>query len=296
MKRLIRESPAKINLTLRVTGQRADGFHELESLVAQVNLADTLTVAATGNGCYALDCDNAALADGGANLAVQAARSLSRAAGRNPGAVIRLTKRIPAGAGLGGGSSNAATALILLNELWECGLDRAELVTLAGALGSDVPLFLHGPQCVIRGRGEVVEEVSQPGALWTALVLPELHCSTPAVYRAWDELGRHPARPGLDDVLAAAGSADSLMDALFNDLEAAAFVVEPSLRELSEQIEAACGQRVRVTGSGSGLYRLFDDHRAAATFALAVGMECNVRADVAALRADVPSTKSVEEA
>lgn len=285
MQTLTRPSPAKLNLTLRVIGVRPDRFHELESLVAQINLCDTVSVAAHEDGCYALDCDEPTLPCDGSNLVLRAARALNQAAGTNRGVHIGLKKRIPAGAGLGGGSSNAATTLTLLNELWNVGLGKADLGRLAAELGSDVPLFCCSPLCVIRGRGEQVDELGAPPALWAALVLPVIHCSTAAVYAAWDQLRQRPPRPTLAEVLAARDSASRLMELLFNDLEAAAFRVVPSLAELAAQIADATGQPVRLTGSGSALFRLFDDPQAAARFALTVGSEVGVRSDVVALRA-----------
>jgi 4-diphosphocytidyl-2-C-methyl-D-erythritol kinase len=279
------QAPAKINLTLRITGVRADGFHELESLVAQINLCDTVSVAPHEAGCYALDCDDADLPSDGSNLVLQAARAINAAGGTNHGARISLKKRIPAGAGLGGGSSDAATTLTLLNEVWLVGVGKEELSRLAALLGSDVPLFLHTPLCVMRGRGERVEELGAPPPLWAALVLPEIHCATKAVYAAWDELRPPAAQQSLEDVLAARGSAIKLMELLFNDLEAAAFRAVPSLGGLAERIAEVDGRAVRLTGSGSALFRLFDDAPAAARFALVVGSELGVRVDVVALRA-----------
>jgi 4-diphosphocytidyl-2-C-methyl-D-erythritol kinase len=278
-------SPAKINLTLRVCGRQPNGYHDLESLVAQISLCDTVTVARHEDGCYALECDDPALPRDGSNLVLQAAKALNKAAGTNHGAEITLTKRIPAGAGLGGGSSNAATTLKLLNDLWDTRLPSAELAQLGAALGSDVPLFFHGPACVIRGRGERVEPLPPLPAYWAALVLPPLHCATPAVYQAWDQLADHASRPSLTKVLAAGHTVDAFMDCLFNDLEEAAFRVVPELGALQRGIQEATGLAVRLTGSGAGMFRLFDEPRAAARFALRAGTECGVRVDVVSLQA-----------
>jgi 4-diphosphocytidyl-2-C-methyl-D-erythritol kinase len=285
MQTLTAEAPAKLNLTLRVLGTRPDGFHELESLVVRVSLCDTVTVAAHEDGCYSFGCDDPTLPRDGSNLVLQAAKTLNEAAGTNHGAEITLTKRIPAGAGLGGGSSDAATTLKLLNQLWQTGLAAADLARLGAGLGSDVPLFFHTPACVLRGRGEVVDDLAdwRPSA-WVALILPELQCATPAVYRAWDQLTTQPPRPKLADVLAARGSAAALMDTLFNDLEEPAFAVVPELRALHARVADVTGQAVRLTGSGSAMFRLFDDAPAAARFALRVGTELGVRVDVVSLR------------
>jgi 4-diphosphocytidyl-2-C-methyl-D-erythritol kinase len=288
MESLTRPSPAKLNLTLRVTGVRPDGFHDIESLVTQINLCDTVSVAAHEDGCYALECDDPALPRDGSNLVLRAANVLNEAAGTNHGAHFDLRKRIPAGAGLGGGSSNAATTLMLLNDLWSARLAKADLLRLAASLGSDVPLFLATPLCVIRGRGELLEDLGMPPAMWAALVLPELHCVTAAVYAAWDQQPQAAAHPSLTEVLAARGSAGELMERLFSDLESTAFRAVPELGALAKRVTAAGGETVRLTGSGAGLFRLFDDARAAAQFALAVGTQLGVRVDVVALRQPDP--------
>jgi 4-diphosphocytidyl-2-C-methyl-D-erythritol kinase len=288
MESLTRPSPAKLNLTLRVTGKRADGFHEIETLVTQINLCDTVSAAAHEDGCYALDCDDPKLPRDGSNLVLRAANVLNETAGTNHGARLELRKRIPAGAGLGGGSSNAATTLMLLNELWKTGLAKPDLIRLGAQIGSDVPLFCGSPLCVIRGRGEQVEDLGTPPALWAALVLPTIHCSTAAVYEAWDQAPQHWPRPSLSAVLAARGSASELMEALFNDLEWAAFHAVPELAELAQRVASAAGQAVRLTGSGAAMFRLFDDARSAARFALTVGTGLGVRVDVVALRGSEP--------
>ena len=279
-----RAAPAKINLTLHVTGVRADGFHEIESLVAQINLCDTVAVAAHEDGCYGLECDDPRLPCDGSNLVLRAAKALNAAAHTNHGVQIELKKRVPTGAGLGGGSSDAAATLMLLNELWGVGLDRDQLKAIGAELGSDVPLFLHDPLCFISGRGERVEGLGAPPPLWVALVLPEVHCSTPAVYAAWDRLPRPTPRASARELLAVRRAAEELMPCLFNDLEPATFAVAPALADLAARAADAGGQPVRMTGSGAALFRLFDDAQTAARFALDVGTALGVRVDVVALR------------
>jgi len=283
MQTLTRPSYAKINLTLRVTGLRADGFHELESVVSQVNLSDRIAVTPREDDQIVLTCDTPGIPTDETNLAYRAAAALREAAGVHHGVDIALTKRIPAGAGLGGGSSNAATTLQLLNEFWLLNLDRRKLAEIGAALGSDVPLFMHRSPCIMRGRGELVEELDVSPSLWAAIIMPELHCSTPAVYKAWDRMAPHPPRPDMADVNDCFGSAGRMMDMLFNDLETPAFDVEPRLAELSREIVSATGLVARLTGSGAALFRLFDNHQAAARYALDVGMATAVRTDIVAL-------------
>jgi 4-diphosphocytidyl-2-C-methyl-D-erythritol kinase len=273
-------SPAKINLTLRVCGTRPDGFHELESLVALLSLHDLVRVTPRNDGVITLACDDPTIPTDESNLALRAARALADAAGVETGVDIALAKRIPAGAGLGGGSSNAATTLTLLNDVWRCGLDRAALAEIGADLGSDVPLFLHGPVCVMRGRGEQLEPVERPLDAWVVLILPELHCSTPAVYRAWDALPEHPPRPKLDRILAGLDTPREVMYALFNDLERAAFAVNPELAELAARASEAIGRPIRLTGSGAALFTLCDTAPSAAGLALELGQTLQTRCDV----------------
>jgi 4-diphosphocytidyl-2-C-methyl-D-erythritol kinase len=284
MTTLTRESPAKINLTLRVLGTLPDGFHELESLIAQIDFCDTVTVAQHEDGCYSLECDDPTLPRDGSNLVLQVAKALNKVAGTNHGVEITLAKRIPSGSGLGGGSSNAATTLALLNELWETKLPPADLAQLGATLGSDIPLFFHSSPCLVRGRGEQIDDVHHPIAAWVTLILPNLHCATPAVYAAWDRLRQHPQQPPLADILAAAKSPARLMTVLFNDLERAAFEVVPELRHLAAQAAELAKGPVRMTGSGSALFRLFEDEPTAARFAGVASDKLSLRTVVAKLR------------
>lgn len=263
---LTRPSPAKINLTLRVLGTRPDGFHEIESLVALVDLCDELSVTPQEDGRYAFHCDDPTLPADGSNLVLQAARVLARDAGTNHGADFVLRKRIPAGAGLGGGSSNAALTLQMLNDAWRLGYSPARLAALGAQVGSDVPLFLSGPLCVVRGRGENAEPLPTRLSAWCVLLLPPIHCATPAVYRAFDRLPPPPVRPSLDEVLPALADPERLMTLLWNDLEPAAFEVAPALGDLAVRASELARGPVRLTGSGAALFRLFGEETAARQF------------------------------
>lgn len=180
MKRLAR---AKINLSLRIRGKRADGFHELESLFAPVGLADSLTFEdATA---FRFTCDDRTLPTDDSNLAVRAARRFSERAGLPLRVSIHLEKRIPHGAGLGGGSSDAATVLRVLNERAGHPLSLPDLATIAGELGSDVPFFLQDSAALCRGRGEVVEPQPLAGPLPLLLIKPPFPVPTPWAYQHW---------------------------------------------------------------------------------------------------------------
>ncbi len=190
---------AKVNLGLRVLGTRADGFHALDSVVALLGFGDdveleqaettTLETVDDGVGLGALPTNIER------NLAVRAVRLLEREVGRPLPTRIRITKRIPLGGGLGGGSTDAAAVLRGMNDLWALGLSRERLCTLGAELGSDVPLFLLDGTVRMTGRGETVERLPMDGAppLWLVLANDGSHCSTPQVYGAWD--AGHP-KPG----------------------------------------------------------------------------------------------------
>jgi 4-diphosphocytidyl-2-C-methyl-D-erythritol kinase len=159
------------------------------------------------------------------------------------------------------------------------------LAALGALVGSDVPLFFSGPLSVLRSRGDVVEPLSVRLSAWCVLLMPPVHCSTPAVYRAFDRLRPPGARPPLDHVLASLGDPERLMSLLANDLEQAAFEVAPALREvLARATEIARGP-VRMTGSGAALFRLFGDEAAARRFKAAVAPELGVAAHVVRVRA-----------
>ena len=241
-------APAKLNLTLSVVGRRDDGFHELDSLVAKVTLYDELLVRPRDDGRIRLTCSPFDCGPVEENLAGRAARLLLSRAGGG-GADINLTKRIPPGSGLGGGSSDAAAALAALNELWRLNLPTRRLSELAAELGSDVPLFLNGPAARIRGRGERVEPVEvQP--FFALLWMPELSCPTAEVYAAYDRLAGRNGTP-------AGGGGPR------NDLEPAASEICPELGEIASKLSAATGLEARLTGSGSAMFVLAENERQA---------------------------------
>ncbi len=153
--RISGEAPAKINRELRVGGVRSDGYHEIRSRVVAIDLADSIEVE-TGDGDLTLSCEGFPVPSDESNLAVRAGRALANHLGRPADAAIRLKKKIPVGAGLGGGSSDAARALALLARLWGAGLTREDLRVLAASLGSDVPFFLVGGEAEVTGRGDSV--------------------------------------------------------------------------------------------------------------------------------------------
>lgn len=273
--------PAKVNLHLRVGPRRADGFHPLMSWMATVGFFDKLEFERTrgadqapGADDLTLRCDRPDLPVDQDNLVLKAARALRDArsrrlegsAGGAGGWTVRLEKRIPVGAGLGGGSSDAARTLIALNRLWQLGLSLNQLHAVAQTLGSDVPFFLHEPSAICTGRGEHVRPIAPPRPRWIVLIFPPYGLSTPAVYREFDRMklgdaGAIEAEPNWPDW--ASADSEQLLPRLVNDLEPAAFAVQPDLGILRARIEQHLGRIVRMSGSGSSLFTMYDDATAA---------------------------------
>lgn len=261
-------APAKINLTLRVHGRRGDGFCELTSLVVGVGLCDTVRLAITDSGRISLSCDSNELSDGDDNLVVRAARLLAQRTGTSRGARIELEKVVPIGAGLGGGSSDAAATLSALNRLWQTGLTEAKLSELGAELGSDVPLFFHLPAAVIRGRGEIVEPVRPGWSGWVALLFGGVFVSTKEVYEALQSAKEfHPADDERIEAILRAAQADAIGPHLVNDLEPAVFRVSPAVERLFRRVQDAGGRFARISGAGSTVYTLFDDEADARAWA-----------------------------
>jgi 4-diphosphocytidyl-2-C-methyl-D-erythritol kinase len=193
---LVVQAPAKLNLFFEVLAKRADGFHEIETLMCPIDLCDTLCFQSLPGNRVVFECRRASVAgglsgrglhevpEGSDNLVVRAVELVRRRAGVGGGARLLLLKRIPAAAGLGGGSSDAAAALVAANVGWRLGRSRDELAGWAAELGSDVPFFLADGPAICRGRGERVEPVAGLGGLCFVVVYPPVGLSTAAVYAA----------------------------------------------------------------------------------------------------------------
>jgi 4-diphosphocytidyl-2-C-methyl-D-erythritol kinase len=178
-------APAKVNLSLRVLRRREDGFHEIESLMCPVSISDTLDITRREDGGLEFVCDDPSLPTGDDNLVVRAAKLFGTKCGLEPRVRIALTKRIPHGAGLGGGSSDAATTLLGLDQLFGTGLSCDTLAAMAAELGSDIPFFIYQSAAIIRGRGEFVEPVQFSHKLPLLLIKPPFGVPTPWAYKRW---------------------------------------------------------------------------------------------------------------
>lgn len=250
---VLERAPAKINLYLRIIGKRPDGFHQLETVMQTLDLADQLILSERQAG-ITLECDEPRLSNGPDNLAYRAAALLAIHAPKR-GVHISLKKRVPWQAGLGGGSSDAAAVLRGLNRLWQLHLPPVELAELAAKLGSDVPFFLAGGLALATGRGEAITALEPCTVHHVALVIPPFGLSTPAVYRAYQsQTGKIAGWPEL--VRALRGEEyQQIQNLLHNDLEQPAFLLRPDLAEVKQQIVNA-GYPVLLSGSGSSLFVL----------------------------------------
>ena len=252
-------APAKLNLYLRVLGRRSDGYHELETLFERIDLADALTFEPAAT--LALTCSEPSLSCGEDNLVLQAARLLQREISTSAGAHIHLEKRIPVAAGLGGGSSDAAAALLGLNQLWNSKLSETQLVTLAGRVGSDVPFFLSPePFAIGRGRGERCEPLAAAGGLAHVLVVPAERLSTKEVYEGsqFDLTARKPSITMMTHALRN-GSPGELADGLWNDLAPEAIRRCPIIATIQAHLREVGCLGVGMSGSGTSVFGLCAD-------------------------------------
>jgi 4-diphosphocytidyl-2-C-methyl-D-erythritol kinase len=257
-------APAKLNLFLEVHGRRSDGYHEIESVMVAVSLCDALVFEDDPSGEISLRCDEPALPAGIDNLVVKAAVRLKAAASCRRGVRILLSKRIPAQAGLGGGSSDAAATLMALDRLWGLNTPRDRLDALAAELGSDVPFFLHGPAAVCRGRGEKVESVDLKANYHFVLVCPPVGMSTVEVYRHVVPTDRRRMVGPVLEALAHGSPAD-LGRSLFNRLQPIVQSLRPELTRVRDAL-VSLGPLLdgtSMSGSGSAYYGLCRDSTAA---------------------------------
>jgi 4-diphosphocytidyl-2-C-methyl-D-erythritol kinase len=265
---LVRLAPAKLNLTLEVVAKRPDGFHAIESLMVPVELADELAFTRTAGG-LTLTCAAPGIPTDGRNLVLKAAEALRKKTGCRLGATINLVKRVPHEAGLGGGSSDAATTLLALNELWTLGLPPADLAAVAAEVGSDVAFFLVESPAWCTGRGEVVDLEATDKRFDVVIVKPHVGLSTKEVY------GRVAVPPHPVDGTPArralrAGDVNALGRALFNRLQAPAFAVAPAVESLYRDLAALGPPGCQLSGSGSALFALCPDASEADRIAAAV--------------------------
>jgi 4-diphosphocytidyl-2-C-methyl-D-erythritol kinase len=263
-------APAKINLYLHITGKRADGYHVLDTAFQLVGLYDTVKLAVRKDGRIVLHTPIAGLLDAD-HLAIRAAQQLKNHSQTGLGADVWVNKRIPAGAGLGGGSSDAASTLMGLNQLWRCGLDAMQLQSLGLQLGADVPFFcsqLGSAHAV--GVGEVLTPFQQEPTHYV-IVFPNAHVSTPAVFR-------HPDLTWSEKRAIISISANFIEKIMRNDLQAVAIQLAPSIQDAISFLESTVDVHdVRMTGTGSAVFAQYATQVQAQSAVLSLNQICQAR-------------------
>jgi 4-diphosphocytidyl-2-C-methyl-D-erythritol kinase len=272
------EAPAKVNLGLRVVGRRADGYHELESLFAPIDLADAIALriesARAAEVAFELAGDAAGAPPGDDNLAVRAARAFLAHSGIAARVAIQLTKRTPVAAGLGGGSSDAGAVLRGLDRAYPAAVPADALEAIALALGADVPFFLDPRPAWVTGIGERREPVTGLPPLALVLANPGEPLATAEVFRAFDAL----ANPGRARSAPPRSLAEELADdralaaRLHNDLEEPAVRLCPPIARLRAQLSAAGARAVAMSGSGATVYGVFGSRAAAEAAAAGIAL------------------------
>jgi 4-diphosphocytidyl-2-C-methyl-D-erythritol kinase len=258
-------APAKINWFLKVGRKRPDGYHEILSLMQFITLYDELSFTLSEDITVNIENPemlNIPMED---NLVFKTALRLKEITGSKKGVFIKIKKEIPSGAGLGGGSSDAAVTLKGLNDLWSLGLKQKELMDIASEIGSDVPFFLNGPAAIVRGRGDIIEKIELKDSRILLLVKPDIRISSKWAYSEFDRIkggeGNSPfnspsyLKRGKGGV---SGKSNCWDDHIINDLEEPVFMRYPELKEIKERLLKSGALYAAMTGSGSTLFGVFN--------------------------------------
>lgn len=257
-------APAKLNLFLRITGRRPDGYHELQTLFQILDWGDELRFSINDSGQISRSCNIEEIPES-EDICVRAAQLLKNRHRVRKGAHIELFKRIPMGAGLGGGSSDAATVLLVLNKLWSLGIPVQQLADIGLELGADVPVFVHGHSALAEGRGEKLKAVTL-GARYYVLVFPDFSISTAEVFQ--HPLLERDSRPmEFSQIDLQAGR---------NDCEATAGIMHPELKHIIEDLRSLGDPH--MSGTGSAIFLSFNDKKTAISSAYELKCRYNVRA------------------
>lgn len=269
----IREpAAAKLNLFLRVVGRREDGYHEVETFIQPVTLADGVEVGLSPSLSLTVVGPGAdSIPRGDDNLMIRAARALAEEAGIEPRARLLLAKNVPTAGGLGGGSADAAATLRALNDLWALGLPRERLLEIAAGLGMDVPALVYDGPVMARGRGDVVEAIDIPQTWWVLVPL-DLHVATADAYAWWDEDGgtSGPDHAPIQEALAK-GDLRTAGPLLYNDLEPHVVRRNPQVGRAKQRLLAFGALGAVMSGSGPTVAALCSGPRQAEDLAVETG-------------------------
>ena len=254
---------AKVNLFLEILGKRDDGYHEIETIMQEIDLADNLQFEEIQEGIK-LECNNKNIPINQDNLVCKAANLILKECGIKKGVLINLEKNIPVGAGLGGGSSDAAATLKALNSLWKVGLNDGDLIEFAAKLGSDIPFFINGKTSLCSGRGEVISPVKVRDRMDYLILFPRVHISTETIYKNL-KIDLTKKRKDVSFFLDALKYSEvvGISKLLFNRLEEVIFTTYPDLLQIKSALESFdfCG--LSISGSGSAFFGLCNDRHQA---------------------------------
>lgn len=256
---------AKINLNLRVEGRRADGYHEISTVFQTITLHDSLTFELTLDEGIEIVCSDPDIPTDESNLVVRAAAALRERFGVGRGVNIELEKRIPAGGGLGGGSSDAAVTLVALAHLWNIETDKQELEEIGALLGADVPFFLTGGTALGTGTGTDISPLKDAPKMNLAIVTPGVRVSTAEAYKLLNApaLTKEEGVANLFVSRIEADFSDFLCKVTRNDFEAVVFGLHPEIGRARDALKQSGASQVMLSGSGSSVFGVFDTTREA---------------------------------
>lgn len=270
---------AKINLSLHVLGKRADGYHDLNTVFQTISLRDTIKIAATDNSEILLSCDDRHLAIDETNLVIRAAESLRTRFATKKGARIRLEKRIPVRAGLGGGSADAAATLLALAYLWKLSATRQDLTALGSRLGADVPFFLFGGTACGTGIGDNVAPLRDASEKFLLIIKPNASTDTSDAYKALDE--RSLTTLNSKTILSSSQPTEHFDSGRFasleNDFEEVILNLEPEIARAKAALMRSGAEAAALAGSGSAVFGIFDSEDAQRRAIQAIELETGWR-------------------
>jgi 4-diphosphocytidyl-2-C-methyl-D-erythritol kinase len=264
-------SPAKLNLYLRVLNKRTDGYHNIITRMQKIDLMDTVEFQEKGHHVV-LRCPGFPQLENDNNIILKAVKILQDETGFNSPLEITLHKVIPTAAGLGGGSSNAATTLMTLNKMFSLNLSKEKLMVMGARLGADVPFFIYGDRAWASGTGDHLEEAEKLPPLWCVLVNPGVEISTREVYEGLN-LGL--TNPVINYSISRFSTAAEITEGLHNDLEEVSFRLFPELKAIKKRMLAVGALGALMSGSGPTIYGVFDHERTARQAATVFGENGN---------------------
>jgi len=254
------KAPAKVNLFLKILGKRKDGYHDIYTIFERISLADKITIAPRPRGIKILS-DKVITRDPEDNIAYKAAELVMKEFRISSGVDIRIKKKIPIAAGLGGGSSDAASVLIGMNRLFNLRMSKKRMLCLAAKLGADVPFFVSGADFAIgRGAGEQLKPLNIDKKLWHLVIFPGFGSATKGIYRAFDRLDfaltGHAGDVRIHPLFQSSTSFGMIEAMLYNDLQCAAISEKKVLGSIIERLTASLGKKVILSGSGPSVFCL----------------------------------------